>query len=67
MEMAGASAMALPMDVAHAGALFAAADQIEASLVPIDVWINDAMLTVFSPFRDMTPDEFRPRAGACEF
>jgi short-subunit dehydrogenase len=59
MEMAGASAMALPVDVANADALFAAAQQIEASLGPIDVWINDAMLTVFSPLRDMTPDEFR--------
>jgi short-subunit dehydrogenase len=59
MEMTGASAMALPVDVADAKALFAAAQQIEASMGSIDVWINNAMLTVFSPLRDMTPDEFR--------
>jgi short-subunit dehydrogenase len=59
MERAGASAMALPVDVANAGAVFAAAQQVEASLGPIDVWINNAMLTVFSPLREITPDEFR--------
>ena len=48
----------LPLDVADANAVFAAADRVERELGPIDVWINDAMLTVFSPLSQMTPEEF---------
>jgi short-subunit dehydrogenase len=59
MESAGARAVALPVDVANADAVFSAAERIEASLGPIDVWINDAMLTVFAPLHAMTADEFR--------
>ena len=46
-------------DVADADAVFAAAAQFERELGPIDVWVNAAMATVFSPIADMTPDEFR--------
>jgi NAD(P)-dependent dehydrogenase (short-subunit alcohol dehydrogenase family) len=59
MESAGARAIALPVDVVSADAVFSAAERIEASLGPIDVWINDAMLTVFAPLHAMTADEFR--------
>lgn len=59
MEAAGAPAMAIPIDVANAGALIAAAHEIESRLGPIAVWINNAMLTVFSPVHNMPPDEFR--------
>lgn len=59
MEKAGGHALALPVDVAEASAVFAAAEQAETRLGPIDVWINDAMVTVFSPVHDMTPEEFR--------
>ncbi|HLK25211.1 MAG TPA: SDR family oxidoreductase [Caulobacteraceae bacterium] len=48
-----------PADVADASAVFAAADRLEQALGPVDVWINDAMETVFSPLAKMTPDEFR--------
>ena len=54
----GADALMLPLDVADANAVFAAADRVERELGPIDVWINDAMLTVFSPLSQMTPEEF---------
>jgi NAD(P)-dependent dehydrogenase (short-subunit alcohol dehydrogenase family) len=47
------------IDVSDANAVFDAADQFERSLGPLDIWINDAMLTVFSPVADITPDEFR--------
>lgn len=47
------------IDVADAEAVFAAAARFERELGPIDVWVNDAMLTVFSPVAEMTADEFR--------
>jgi NAD(P)-dependent dehydrogenase (short-subunit alcohol dehydrogenase family) len=59
VETRGGVAMAVPADVADADAVFAAADAIAAELGPIDVWINDAMVTVFSPLWDITPAEFR--------
>src|SRR5581483_7538999 len=59
VESRGGVAMAVPADVADADAVFAAADAIAAELGPIDVWINDAMVTVFSPLWDITPAEFR--------
>jgi NAD(P)-dependent dehydrogenase (short-subunit alcohol dehydrogenase family) len=46
------------LDVADSAAVFAAARRLEQKLGQIDIWINDAMLTVFSPVADMTPEEF---------
>lgn len=59
VERLGGRAFVTPADVADADQLFAAADATAGHLGPIDVWINDAMVTVFSPVWDMTPDEFR--------
>src|SRR6201999_2554243 len=39
--------------------VFAAADRIEIAFGAIDVWINDAMVTVFAPVSEITPDEFK--------
>jgi len=39
--------------------VFSAADRAEEAFGHIDVWINDAMVTVFSPVWQMTPEEFR--------
>jgi short-subunit dehydrogenase len=47
------------VDVADAQALFAAAERLQQRLGPVDIWINDAMETVFSMVADITPDEFR--------
>src|ERR1051325_8783733 len=55
----GVRALPLPLDVADADAVEAAADRVEAELGPIDVWVNGAMATVFAPVRETTPDEFR--------
>jgi len=55
----GRRAVAIPVDVADAGAVDAAATQIEAELGPIDVWVNDAMESVFAPVDQITPDEYR--------
>src|SRR6188474_2279379 len=59
IEERGARSLALHVDVADPSAVFAAADRIEAELGPIDVWINNAMTTVFGRASDVTPEEFR--------
>jgi NADP-dependent 3-hydroxy acid dehydrogenase YdfG len=59
IEQLGGSAIAAPADVADAEAVFAAADQIRAAFGPIDVWVNDAMVTVFAPAWQVSPEEFR--------
>ena len=55
----GGRALVLPLDVADAGAVARAAEQVEQELGPIDVWINNAMASVFSPIKEMTADDFR--------
>ncbi len=55
----GGEALAIPVDVADADQVAAAAEQIERDLGPIDVWINNAMASVFSPVREMTAEDFR--------
>jgi NAD(P)-dependent dehydrogenase (short-subunit alcohol dehydrogenase family) len=52
-------ALALPADVAEANQLEAVADQVHATYGRIDVWVNCAMASVFSPFVQMTTAEFR--------
>ena len=59
VEHAGGRAIVLPTDVADADAVDRAAAAVESQFGPIDVWVNDAMVSVFSPFKEMTPDEFR--------
>lgn len=58
VERAGGRAVALPTDVADADAVEAAAQSAEEQLGPIDIWINDAMTTVFAFFEDIEPEEF---------
>ena len=59
IEACGARALILPADVAHYEEVDAAAAEAEALLGPIDVWVNDAMATVFTPSWDCRPDDFR--------
>jgi NAD(P)-dependent dehydrogenase (short-subunit alcohol dehydrogenase family) len=59
VESLGGNALAIPTDVAEHEAVDAAADAVEARFGPIDVWVNDAMATVFAPFLDVAPDEYR--------
>jgi short-subunit dehydrogenase len=54
----GVRALPIALDVSHADSVEAAADRAEAELGPIDIWVNDAMLTVFAPVSSLTPDEF---------
>ena len=59
VENAGGTALAIPVDVAEYDQLDAAATQIEATLGPIDVWINVAFTSVFAPFHQISAEEFR--------
>jgi NAD(P)-dependent dehydrogenase (short-subunit alcohol dehydrogenase family) len=59
VEEAGGEALLVPLDVADADAVFAAADQVVALWGHIDVWINDAMVTIFAPVKDIKPEEFK--------
>jgi NAD(P)-dependent dehydrogenase (short-subunit alcohol dehydrogenase family) len=59
VQQAGGSAMAVAADVADFAQVDAAAQQIEETLGPIDVWVNVAFTSVFAPFAEMTPAEFR--------
>ena len=49
----------LPVDVAKAEEIEAAAAAIEQKFGAIDVWVNNAMVSVCSPVKEMTFDEFR--------
>jgi NAD(P)-dependent dehydrogenase (short-subunit alcohol dehydrogenase family) len=56
---AGGTALAIPTDVADFGQVEAAAERAEKELGPIDVWVNVAFTSVFAPFDEIEPDEFR--------
>lgn len=59
VEAAGGKALVIQVDVADAEAVEAAADKVEQAFGPIDVWVNNAMASVFSPVKEMTPDEYK--------
>jgi short-subunit dehydrogenase len=59
IEGMGQRARIYATDVADAEAIESAAEDIETHLGPIDIWVNNAMVSVFSPVHEMTPDEFR--------
>ncbi|HEX5252052.1 MAG TPA: SDR family oxidoreductase [Gaiellales bacterium] len=59
VESLGGRGLALPTDVADHEQVEAAANAVETALGPIDVWVNDAMATVFAPFLQVEPEEYR--------
>lgn len=59
VEAEGVSALALAVDVSDAAQVDAAADRVEAELGPIEVWVNDAMATIFARVWEIEPDEHR--------
>ncbi|HEX3307737.1 MAG TPA: SDR family oxidoreductase, partial [Streptosporangiaceae bacterium] len=59
VERAGGTALAVPADVADFALLDRAAKEIEDAFGPIDVWVNVAFASVFAPFAETTPEEFR--------
>ncbi len=58
IEAAGGRALTIQADVADAVALSEAADRVERELGPIDVWVNNAMVTIYATCVDVTPEEF---------
>jgi NAD(P)-dependent dehydrogenase (short-subunit alcohol dehydrogenase family) len=59
VEQAGGTPLPIAADVAQFEQVDAAAGQIEAELGPIDVWVNVAFVSVFAPFHQISPAEFR--------
>jgi NAD(P)-dependent dehydrogenase (short-subunit alcohol dehydrogenase family) len=59
VEAAGGQAMVIPTDVADYAQVEAAAERVEREWGAIDVWINNAMATIFCPTASITPEDFR--------
>lgn len=59
VEEAGGRGLVLAGDVADDKAVENAAQQLEQEFGPIDIWVNNAMVSVFSPIAEMTPQEYR--------
>jgi NADP-dependent 3-hydroxy acid dehydrogenase YdfG len=59
VERLGGRALAITTDVSDHRQVEQAAARIENELGPIDIWINNAMVSVLSPALQMTPDEYR--------
>jgi short-subunit dehydrogenase len=58
VKRAGGEALVLPLDVANYDQVEAAASSVEDAFGPIDVWVNDAMVTLYAEFLDIEPDEY---------
>jgi short-subunit dehydrogenase len=58
VEQAGGRAVVLPTDVSNNDQVEAAADAAERALGPIDVWVNNAMVSMYAPFWEIAPNEF---------
>ncbi|WP_409426910.1 SDR family oxidoreductase [Mycobacterium sp. SMC-11] len=65
VEEAGGTALPIPTDVADPDAVAAAADRVEAEFGPIDTWINVAFASVFAPFTEIGPAEFKRVTEVC--
>ncbi len=59
VEQLGGQGMVIPVDVADANAVEQAAAEIEARWGTIDIWVNNAMASVFSPVSKMQAEEYR--------
>lgn len=59
IEAEGGRAVDIVTDVADARQVGDATATIEEQLGPIDVWVNNAMVSVFMPFKEMSAEDFR--------
>ncbi len=59
IEAMGGEAITFAIDVSDAEQMEAAAALVEEKWGPIDVWVNNAMVTVLSPVKDMKPEEYK--------
>lgn len=59
VRTAGGKALAVPTDMADFDQVTTAADAAQHAFGPIDIWVNDAFSSVFAPFDEITPEEYR--------
>jgi NAD(P)-dependent dehydrogenase (short-subunit alcohol dehydrogenase family) len=59
VKSAGSTPLILQVDVSDADAVEGAAAMVEERLGPIDVWVNNAMVSVFSPVKEMKADDYK--------
>jgi len=59
IESAGGQALVVPTDVANAEQVEKAAAAVEQKFGAIDIWVNNAMVSVFSPIKEIKPEEFK--------
>ncbi len=59
VRQVGGKAIALALDVSDAAAVEQAASKLEETFGPIDIWVNNAMVSVFSPVKEMKPEEYK--------
>ncbi|HEX4132767.1 MAG TPA: SDR family oxidoreductase [Pirellulales bacterium] len=59
VESLGGRALAVPTDASEPDQVEAAAEAVERELGPIDIWVNDAMVSVFSPIKEMAAADFK--------
>src|SRR5690348_1724792 len=59
VKAAGGTAVPMPVDVADAAAVHDVAQRVEDEIGPIDVWVNVAFSSVFAPFGQIKPEEYR--------
>jgi len=59
VEALGGRAIVVETDISEEVEVEAAAARVERELGPIDIWINDAMVSVFAPVSELTPNELR--------
>jgi len=59
IEDLGSLIATAPADVSDFAELSQAVDKIQKEIGPMDIWISNAMVSVFSPVADISPEEFR--------
>ena len=59
VERYGGKALVLPTDVADAGAVERAAQAVEDTFGPIDIWVNDAFASIFAPLKEIDPADYK--------
>jgi short-subunit dehydrogenase len=59
VAQAGRRGLPLPADVSKFEEVKAAAGRAESELGTIDLWVNDAMTTIFAPIWDVEPEDFK--------
>ena len=65
IDQLGGRGLGLAADVADAAQVDAAAERVERALGPIDVWINNAMVTAVGPVESISPSEFHRVTEVC--